>query len=522
MQLLGDKKSDADAGRRRLLLVAVVAFLLCLWPVIWIWRPSKKAATQSSPEQNRDLEWRLQTEDLESHLQTEQKRRAELTSEVRALQQRLASLEASQDTSRAQQSSRVEALFSIKRRPFADPVWNVWAEKSSSTPLYRPQRVLLPDHDYSFVVNPAAFGYDDEQPSHDAGVYSQGGSSSLSKWVAENSDVPSADVDVLVIPDRVYFEPQGPHEAMKPLSIDLQKIRDAQKSGFIVPVSALGTLSKMGDKAEFTFGVKTFHIKTTDKTGVASIAVSVWSGGRPIDEISYRVCVAAKLTEPCDPGRSPVSSFRGIDLGEPAEEPSAALHIIDRQTDIVGVFRCNRCDRASQDYLTWEVPDTVDEFSRQIKGIVRRLGRVSVGQQPNESEQSFKTRKLQQLLSESDAASAALYNVLFGHSKDGQKAKSAFTDFAVKSKTILDQDKSVSSLFVRLIPGVPSLLLTPVGLLRVRSSVPSAASASTGQDVANYVGFDVPSYMDCATSENWIWRTCAHSGRDGQITIWRG
>jgi hypothetical protein len=445
-------------------------------------QPTKVRKESSAAEKEEELIWaQAKQEELEHRAnQTPDERNAEEEE-----WERISSETAEERNADPNTAPRLDRLFT-------DPVWNVWAEQRSSVPLYRPQRILLPDHDYSVVVNSAAFGYDEQRfPSHDTGIYSQGSSSSFSKWVTDNSDVSSADVDILIIPDRVYFEPEGPQEAMKSLTVDLTKIRYAQTHGFVVPVSAVKTLSLIGNKATFTFGIRAFHVRTTDKTGIASIAISIWSGGRPVDEISFKVCVAAKVTEPCDPGRYPVSSFRGIDLGKPAEEPSAALHVIDRQSDIVGVFKCNRCDRNSQDYFTWEVPDTVDEFARQVKSIVRRLGRVSVNQRPHESKKSFKARELQEFLSESDAASDALYNIIFGRSNDGLKAKSAFIDFVLGSKVALDQQGTLSSLFVRLIPNVPGLLLTPVGLLRVNKSVPSVTRASTAQDLSTYVGFDV-------------------------------
>lgn len=72
---------------------------------------------------------------------------------------------------------------------FTDPVWNVWAERSS-TPSFNPQN-LQPGQDYWLLVNLAALQY---RQFEGEGVYSQDTSASFVDWMKRNSDINSADL----------------------------------------------------------------------------------------------------------------------------------------------------------------------------------------------------------------------------------------------------------------------------------------------------------------------------------------
>lgn len=391
-----------------------------------------------------------------------------------------------------------EANGSFTQRTFTTPVWNAWVEAASDSTIFKPQR-LQPTQDYSFVVNLAALHYNEDQSDKDAGVYSKDASTNFQKWVDSdvNKDLPSANVEVLIVPDRVHFRPQGDHEALKQMKIELSKMRETKLKGFFLSGSALKYLSSHGGEAPFSFGIKTFQVKTTDEVGIGYISVSIWKNDRPIGEIEYATCIVKKLTDPCNPPLVPESTFKGIDLRDSHQLPAAALHLIDRQSDIVGIFHCHDCSKDSEEYLSWEVPETVESFSRQVKAIIRRLGTIKP-QHNGESNEEYAKRKQRDYLETSHASSEALYNLIFGSKKDsdGLKAKDAFIEFVRRSRRVEEMDKTLPpALFVRLIPNVPSLVLTPIGLLEVPPIGLTPDGASTETDYGPFTGF----YLDIQT-----------------------
>jgi hypothetical protein len=381
------------------------------------------------------------------------------------------------------------------QRTFTVPVWNVWAEPASGSAdsaIFKPQR-LQRKHDYSFVVDLAALHFDEDQTDKDAGVYSKDSSTKFRDWIdnPENKDLPSASVKVLIIPDRVHFRPQGDHEALKQMRIELAKIRDVKQKGFSLSGSALKYLRLHGGEAPFSFGLKTFQITTTDEVGIGYISVSIWKNDRPIGELQYTTCVGNEIKDPCNPPLVPESTFKGIDLRDSDQVPAAALHLIDRQVDIVGIFHCHACDQNSDEYITWEVPETRDSFERKVDAIIRRLDVVKPIHN-GETNEEFAKRKQREYLERSHASSEALYNLIFGSKKDsdGLKAKAAFIEFVRHARKVEEQnDIPPPAFFVRVIPSVPRLVLTPVSLLEVTSPDPASPKVAGRTDFGLYAGF---------------------------------
>jgi hypothetical protein len=169
-----------------------------------------------------------------------------------------------------------------------------------------------------------------------------------------NSDIDSADLEVLVIPDQRYFQMQG--ERAKRLTVDLEKVRDTQNSGFALDGSPFAYLRSHGGKAPFSFGMQSFRLRVLRSAplGNAPVALSFWADGKPIDEVAMNLCVVAKPEDACPTSSaSSTHSLRGVDLSGKGNLPDAALHLIERGSDVVGVFRCNSC--AGDKYFNWTI-----------------------------------------------------------------------------------------------------------------------------------------------------------------------
>lgn len=387
-----------------------------------------------------------------------------------------------------------ETRLASDHRTFSDPVWNVWTEPfSSDRILFAPQK-LQPERDYSLVINLAALSYDEDKFAKDAGVYSQRADSSFMEWVGKHPELEARDVQILVIPDRRYFERQLDGQVMRPFPVELAKMRRVRSNGFTLTGSALKYLKSKSGNADFSFGIKSFHIKTSSTLGLASIAVSIWADGMPVNEISYSVCIVRELTDACDYPKQAVYTLKGVDLSKLDRPPDAALQIIDRQTDVVGVFRCNVCGWRSDEYRVWRVAETEKDFADEVKKIVRRLGKVPKLPSTQEYEQRF------------EAASDALYRVLFGSppansaaDENQQRATAglaAFNEFVTRSRDKVLANAPPLSLFVRLIPSEPDLVLTPIALMKIQPSSavasPLAPSPTNTQGLfPDFVGFYV-------------------------------
>ena len=364
---------------------------------------------------------------------------------------------------------------------FADPVWNVWAERSA-TPSFKPQS-LQRGLDHTVVVNLAALSY---RQFEGEGVYSQDSSASFAEWVERNNDIDSADVEVLVIPDQRYFQMRG--ENAKPLHIDLKKIRDARKSELYLYRSPFEYLHSHGGEAPFSFGMQFFRLKTMPNAplGNAPVALSIWADGKPIDEVAVNLCVAVRAEDIC-PTSSASSSYslRGVDLSGKQDLPDAALHLIERGSDVVGVFRCNSCGGGG--YLCWTIGQQADGWlANRVSEVVQHLT-------PPVSSQEYFTQ-----------AGDVLYNLIFPNSQDPDEAgaEKAFGSFfsAAHAKGPADQPLS---LFVRLLSNKPNLVLFPIGLMR--APLPDGSKGFLGLNVNIEAPLELQDYsVPSKCISNWV------------------
>jgi hypothetical protein len=355
---------------------------------------------------------------------------------------------------------------------FQDPLWNVWAEQAASSEVASPSPAftptnLEPNRDYSLVINLAGLRLGETEGKM---VFSKETSSAFAQWLEQNRNVPSVDLNVVALVDSQYFELRD--SRAKTFSVDLAKIGQARDNGFEVPKSPFEYLRSQGGKAPFSFGLQSFHIRTLDRTGSASIAISVWADGKPIDELTLTLCITAAAAEPACKGKLSASNpLAGVDLTMRGIYPDMALHLIDRKSGVAGVLRCNSCGWSEGDYREWEFDETADWVSQRMVEILNVFAKTA-------ESKSLTPKQVQQGIA---SVGRNLYNVIFHSRKPDNAANSAFVDFVAKAQAMEKDGKAPPALFVRIIPERQDLRLAPVGLMYVKA--PGAAP--------DFVGFSV-------------------------------
>lgn len=372
---------------------------------------------------------------------------------------------------------------SPEKRTFDEPIWNLWTEPPSAGVSWKPVR-MAPNRDYTFVVNLSAMPL---REFADAAVYARRANSTFRSWLDENSD-DTARVRLVVVPDRRYFNPLTPAEATGPMTIELKKARAARKKGFEVPQSAFEVLQASGTAAPFHFGTESFSLHTRGNAGSAPISISIWSDGRPIDELSAALCIVNSEDDPCVPKGSPETSLSGVDLNVSGKYPNAALHIIDQETGLVAVFRCNSCGWKRGEYKHWRIEETAESFSRSI---TENLNSLSPAEPPDD------------FVPPSDSVGTNLANILFpAGDSEADAARKTLANLIRQGRASARAGKLPPSMFVRLIPAMPALILTPLNLMRFRMA------DGSDEYLGAYVNVSIPlEYQSYARAgaclENW-------------------
>jgi len=346
----------------------------------------------------------------------------------------------------------------LELQKFHEPVWNVWTENTKvDSPTFKPVD-MLPGHSYLLVVDLAALQY----AKYASQAYSHEASPAFDNWLARNPDDETT-VKVLAIPDDRFFQNMVGKRSQK-LLINLKKLRATQQQGFQLTGSPFEYLATHNGDAPFTFGKAIFRVKTKDNAvGTAAITFSIWADHRPVDELSFSVCIVAKLGDPC--ARAPATgSLRGVDATNRDSFPDAALHLIEpaSQNGLIGVFRCNTCNWGADDFKVWKVDHSAawlrDQFARTVlRGIQLGANGVDPENDPSFNEATFNN------------AGNALYSLIFP--TQDEEAEAAFRRFVAEKVAHEKPGGIAPSLFVRLLPQQKDNgFFIPMGLARVKVS----------------------------------------------------
>lgn len=348
-------------------------------------------------------------------------------------------------------------------RTFTDPVWNSWMEfPYSDTPSFSPVTTIGLETEYSLVVDFSAIAFDG-QP----GVYSHAASrEGIGDWIDKlPPGTVKALVQVIIITDGSYFWPQADGQRVKNIEVDIQKLRETQKRGFPLvdfPFNAL----KTDPNGPLTFGRKTFRLKTRNKPGSTSIALSFWAGGIPVDEMVVDICLSSEASTPaCGPSKPVTVGLSGVDSVRLGAErkgvpvPDGALQIIKFDSATLrGVFRCNTCPDWEKDYYAvWPLDKSIDE-------ITSYLGQTL----PTDLNIANYTKDDSALVTHGEDIFAELFGAEDDENKNEGVARKRFLDF-VSSKALSNPGPGLHpSLFVRVLgQNSETLPVLPVGLMRV-------------------------------------------------------
>jgi hypothetical protein len=359
---------------------------------------------------------------------------------------------------------------------FVQPVWNVWTEDyQSDKPKFTPKKIRA-GKSFLLVVDLSAIKYDGVK---EGATYSHRISGSFDKWLQENSDG-TATVQILAIPDERFFERLNDNDRVRPLEINLARIRRTLKDGFVLDGSPFNYLAKSGGKAAFSFGDQkaAFQLRSKDHVkGATSIALSIWADGKPVDEISFPACVTVTENDTCSfPKQSNQDSLEGVDVANRANIPDAALHLVELDSSsLVGVFRCNTCGWRSDEFRTWRLGRSADWFRDQFATTV--LPKITLASVGSDAAQAPAGSPDQQVAIQYDkklfeGAGDALYGLVF-HSEDGLPvtAAEAFRSFVSDAIAREKPGQVRPSLFVRLLPQqADKSFIVPIALARVEVS----------------------------------------------------
>jgi hypothetical protein len=331
-------------------------------------------------------------------------------------------------------------------------IWNLWLDKplngsEGPSPAFDPVPYLTADTSYLLALDLSAFSYKKDKQ----GIFSRPPDEPFTRQVAQwlEEDRAAITLQVYMIPDLDYF--LEPTKSKESLTIKLDRIKKLRsKVGITLEGDPFIALKKDPDPP-FVFGRVLFPITTGTHEGIASIGLSLWDmeRGRPLDEISVRLCIASKATAPtvCKDTRQLGFGLKGTDSLRVASEsspfPDAALHFfaLDPQGRVVGLFRQND---QSQEPIIWRLEKRASE-------LYPYLGKTQLQVFNQASEEAFSQH------------GEELYNLLFPVKET--KARAAFEAFVSGHVN----DKEPASIFVRLVePGASPPLLVPLGLVRVK------------------------------------------------------
>ena len=311
---------------------------------------------------------------------------------------------------------------------------------------------LQPGHAASLVIDLSALKYRD---AIQGAAYSHEVSPTFDKWL-RTTPKSTATIQVLIIPDAAYFKPQDRDERVRTLTINIARLRNAQQRGFRMSSSPFQYLSRHGGKASFSFADVKAVFKLTPKTGVvgnASVGLSFWIDGTPIDELSYTACIVNTTEDTCPADTSVHNdSFAGVDISHQNTRPDIAIHILELNADnLIGVLHCSSCAPSDDEYLHWQFGRSSEWFRNQFATtILPSIRKAAVGDDAAQASpgtaDALDVEYNPALL---DNVGDALYSLLF-HSDSGQMpdAEQTFRTF-VQTSIDREQPKQCSPLHIR-------------------------------------------------------------------------
>jgi len=335
-------------------------------------------------------------------------------------------------------------------------LWNVWAEDSpvdTDKPSFKPVSYLRPDKYYLFTLDLSGVSYEQKGGLTYTQRIEQKLADTLKKW--RDAGRPDPKYQVVIIGDSTCFE--KPEKYVRELKVNLNNMRRFENRGVDINRDPFAIMRESKDKnPDFVFGRVFFRIKTKRELpeGFAHISLSLWTNGKPVDEISTRIRVTSgKEPKNCNGiGRSQFS-LKGVDslyvASDSSRLPEAALHFLQLNSSVTCIFRRN--DWPVNKFLSWPLEYNLSSLRKELS---------------NWLDAYVATRDDEEQLGKKGGG---LYNILFP--PDQKSVRKQFEEFI---KPYLNDeskrtDYKAPSIFVRMIQEkTDPPLLIPLGLLAVK------------------------------------------------------
>lgn len=253
--------------------------------------------------------------------------------------------------------------------------WNAWMERAPGG-SFNVVSHLRPGDEYSLAVHLSGIDY---SPSG-SGVRTEPAGLELGRWLDQHPEEAEAHLTVLMVLDSRAFT-AAQTESADSIRVSLKQLRAfmSDTENFNVPADPIAEL-KANPDASFVFGRTRFRVAVNPRfEGLAGIALSVWDGMRPLDEVVFSFCVAPDARARKCSRSSPIAeSLKGIDAPRLAVNtdpsyPDLALHFIEFPgRRVVGVLRQH--DWAVTDAVTWPLQVNVSQLQTRLKTMARDLG----------------------------------------------------------------------------------------------------------------------------------------------------
>ena len=361
--------------------------------------------------------------------------------------------------------------------------WNIWAEDNNE-PRFKPVtpvNSLKPNQSYRVAIDLAALEYGVATPSRGSFM------KEVEKWLKPG--MPQPTLKILLLTDKKKLEIS--EKAVQDFKIDVKQLRGYWQSGTDEVKDPFKILSKQyitdpQKYPKFKFGGTFFKLQTKELEGPASIAFSIWSENKPIEEVSFQVCIASSAKvekERCGDMKHSASSQGFVSVraaSESGASPIAAIHFVSLGEDdpVTGILHVDAW--APDQFLVWQLEQKTTDFRKSISE--EYLPDIASG----DDDEKLLVR------------GEALFYYLFpreAKSDDGRKVQEEFLNFLrpYLQKDPLAKDYLPQSIFVRMIQVSPSPSLPmPLGLIAVRVDKGKEITKDNGRFLGKFFIIESP------------------------------
>ena len=380
-----------------------------------------------------------------------------------------------------------------------DPVWNFWMESPPQTTgqqggLQIAYKSIYPkiSANAQLVIDLSAVAYD----GFDRATYSRKGDTAFTRRLATLSG-DTVTLDIIINPDPLYFAVPARKDILRVMPVDLKKLRASQRRGVSLFASPRYMMRLLGEaSANYSYGVTAFPLRVLNKRGWAPVNIEVWNHdtNTPLTEATAFFCLIGAEGDECGP-KPPTSAIvdtlSGVDLAGRGTMPDAALHISERGSGLVGLFRCNASFCPDHDYHRWEVG----------QGSAWLISRLTQTLNLLASQEAFAQSHPDQIgpiESEYITAGRAIFDDVFYSEQDDPALPTVVSEMqalASEGHRRIARTMAPPTLFARIMPSSSELLVVPWSLMVAPPDNPRPVAGPLGAAVEIESPLPLQSYL---------------------------